>query len=154
VSWRIQRREELKSQSKAYQDGTQTMVPEHSGEEGIRQIKALLGLGGLVTNVNLPNRSQMPGFPADAVVETNAFFSRDSVQPVITAGLPCPLRNLTLQHVENQEGIIAAAMERDLEAAFRVFLNDPMIRTISREDARGLFSYMTEKTLPPSLGYR
>jgi len=153
VSWRIQQREELKSKSKAFRNGTQTMVPEQSGEEGIRQIKALVGLGGLVTNVNLPNRGQMPGFPDDAVVETNAFFSRDSVQPVITEGLPCPLRNLTLQHVENQEGIIDAAMERNLEAAFLVFLNDPLVRAISREDAHKLFTYMTEKTLPPSLGY-
>ncbi|MCL1866589.1 MAG: hypothetical protein FWF82_04195, partial [Oscillospiraceae bacterium] len=100
-----------------------------------------------VTNVTLPNRGQMPNFPLDAVVETNAFFSRDSVQPVITSGLPGPLRNLTLQHVENQEGIINAVMERDLEAAFRVFLNDPLVRPISREDARRLFTNMTEKTL-------
>jgi alpha-galactosidase len=154
VSWRIQQREELMQKSKACREGTLTMTPEHSGEEGIRQIKALLGMGNLVTNVNLPNRGQMPGFPADAVVETNAFFSRDSVQPVITSGLPCPLRNLILQHVENQEGIIDAAMDRDLEAAFRVFLNDPQVRTLSREDARRLFARMTEKTLPPSLGYR
>jgi len=147
VSWRIEQREELKKKSKAYRDGTQTMIAEHSGEEGIRQIKALLGMGSLVTNVNLPNRGQMPGFPAEAVVETNAVFGRDSVQPVITRGLPNPLRNLTMQHVENQEGIIEAALQRDLEAAFKVFLNDPMVRTISREDARRLFNHMTEKTI-------
>jgi alpha-galactosidase len=154
VSWRINRREELKQESRDYRSGAKTLVPENSGEEGIRQIKALLGMGGLVTNVNLPNRGQMPGFPPGAVVETNAFFSRDSVQPVITSGLPNSLRNLTLQHVENQEGIIEAALERDLEKAFRVFLNDPQVRTISREDARELFKHMTAKTLPPSLGYK
>jgi alpha-galactosidase len=153
VSWRIEQREELKRKSSAYREGSETMVPENSGEEGIRQIKALLGLGNLVTNVNLPNRGQMPGFPPGVVVETNAFFSRDSVQPVISGGLPNALRNLTLQHVENQEGIIEAALERDLEKAFRVFLNDPQVRTLSREDARDLFRYMTAKTLSPSLGY-
>ncbi|MDR2434490.1 MAG: alpha-glucosidase/alpha-galactosidase [Treponema sp.] len=153
VSWRIQQRDDLKQKSKAYRDGQETMIPEHSGEEGIRQIKALLGLDSFVTNVNLPNRGQMPGFPSGAVVETNAFFSRDSVQPVITGGMPNPLRNMTLQHVENQEGIIDAALERDLEKAFRVFLNDPQVRTIPREDARELFKLMTSKTLPPSLGY-
>jgi alpha-galactosidase len=154
VSWRIQQREDLKRKSKAYRDGSETLVPKHSGEEGIRQIKALLGLGNLVTNVNLPNQGQMPGFPNGAVVETNAFFSRDSVQPVITGGLPNPLRNITLQHVENQEGIIDAALGRDLEMAFRVFLNDPQVRTLSRGDAQKLFKYMTAKTLPPSLGYK
>jgi alpha-galactosidase len=154
VSWRIQQREDLKKKSNAYREGTETLVPENSGEEGIRQIKALLGLGNLVTNVNLPNQGQMPGFPLGAVVETNAFFSRDSVQPVITQGVPNPLRNLIIQHIENQEGIIAAALERDLEKAFQVFLNDPQVRTLSREDARDLFKYMTGKTLSPSLGYQ
>ena len=154
VSWRIEQREELKQKSKAFRDGKEIMVPEQSGEEGIRQIKALLGLRSLVTNVNLPNRGQMPGLPPDAVVETNAAFSRDNVQALITSGLPCPIRNLTMQHVENQEGIIEAALKRDLEAAFRVFLNDSMVRTLSRDDARILFTHMTEKTLPASMGYR
>jgi len=149
VSWRIQQMEDLKEESKAFREGRKTMEADHSGEEGIRQIKALLGLGNMVTNVNLPNRGQMPGFPAGAVVETNAFFSRDSIQPVITGGLPRPLRILTLQHVENQEGIIDAALRRDFEMAFNVFLNDLQVRNMSREDARRLFTYMTEKTLPP-----
>jgi alpha-galactosidase len=128
-------------------------VPENSGEEGIRQIKALAGLGPFVTNVNLPNRGQMPLFPKDAVVETNAFFSRDSVQPVVTCGMPNPLRGLVLQHIENQEGIVEAAIARDLEEAYRVFLNDPQVRTLNREDARALFKELTERTLPESAGY-
>ncbi|MDR3168165.1 MAG: alpha-glucosidase/alpha-galactosidase [Treponema sp.] len=154
VSWRISYREELKKKSAAYRDGKEALIPENSGEEGIRQIKALLGLGNLVTNVNLPNRGQMPGFPEGAVVETNAFFSRDSVLPLITQGLPGPLANLTLQHVENQEGIVEAALNRDIEAAFKVFLNDPQVRAISREDGRELFKEMTEKTIPPAAGYK
>jgi alpha-galactosidase len=153
VSWRVEQREKLKKQSQAYRDGSETLIPENSGEEGIRQIKALAGLGGLVTNVNLPNRGQMPLFPEGAVVETNAVFSRDSVQPVITGGMPNPLRALVLQHVENQEGIVEAAFARDLEQAFRVFLNDPQVRTLSREDARALFKELTGKTLPAAAGY-
>ena len=148
VSWRIKERENLRKKSQAFRDGLEVMNVEPSGEEGIRQLRALLGLGGLVTNVNLPNKGQAPGFPAGAIVETNAYFSRDSIQPVITAGLPNPLRSLICQHIENQEGIIDAALARDFEAAFRVFLNDVQARTISRDDARRLFVLMTEKTLP------
>jgi alpha-galactosidase len=154
VSWRIAQREDLKAKSRAYRAGAETLKPEKSGEEGIRQIKALLGLGNLVTNVNLPNTGQLPLFPAGAVVETNAFFSRDSVQPLVSKGLPNPLRNLVLQHVWNQEGIVRAAIDRDLEAAFRVFLNDPQLRALERDKARELFNGMTSKTLPPGLGYR
>jgi alpha-galactosidase len=154
VSWRIEQREGLKKRSEAFRNGSEKVVLEKSGEEGIRQIKALLGLGNLVTNVNLPNRGQMPGFPGEAVVETNALFSRDSVQPVITGGMPNPLRSLVLQHVENQEGITEAAFNRDLGQAFRVFLNDPQVRTISRENARDLFRELTAKTIPASQQYR
>jgi alpha-galactosidase len=154
VSWRIMRREELKQKSEAYRSGTEALVPEKSGEEGLRQIRALLGLGNLVTNVNLPNLGQMPDFPMGSVVETNALFSRDNVRPVFAGSLPNPLTNLALQHVENQKEIVQAAIERDLGKAFRVFLNDPQIRTLSREQAQELFNEMTEKTLFPSFEYK
>jgi alpha-galactosidase len=154
VEWRIRKRKVLKKQSESYRNGSETLVPENSGEEGIRQVKALLGLGNLVTNVNLPNSGQMPGFPCGAVVETNAFFSRDSVQPIVTRGLPNPLQNLILEHVFDQEGILKAAIARDLEQAFLVFLNDPQIRGLDREDARELFKLMTSKTIPNSMGYK
>jgi alpha-galactosidase len=154
VSWRISQREELREKSRAYRSGAAIPAPETSGEEGIRQIKALLGLGNLVTNVNLPNTAQLPQFPAGAVVETNAFFSRDSVRPLVSNGLPNPLRNLVLQHVWNQEEIVRAAIARDLEAAFPVFLNDPQLRGLEPDKTRDLFREMTAKTLPPALGYR
>jgi len=154
VSWRVKQREELRAKSLAYRSGKEKLIPENSGEEGIRQIKALLGLGGgLVTNVNLPNQGQAPGFPLGAVMETNAVFSKDHVEPVIQAPLPNPLQSLILQHVENQEGIIQAAFDRDLGAAFKVFLNDPQLRRLSVKDAAALFAEMTSKTLPPSYGY-
>lgn len=151
VSFRIQQREELKKKSRAYQEGKETMPVHHSGEEGIRQMKALLGLGDLVTNVNLPNRGQMPDLPLGAVVETNAFFSRDSVQPVVTNGLPAEIRTLVLHHLTQYQGILEAARERNLEKAYRVFLNDYQIQKLSPQDARELFTSMTTKTLP-SLG--
>jgi alpha-galactosidase len=147
VSWRIEERDRLKAKSAAYKNGTEELIPEDSGEEGIRQIKALLGLGDLVTNVNLPNKGQMPYLPCSAVVETNAFFTRDSVEPVITNGMPSALRSLVAQHVENYEGIVEAALSRNLESAFKVFLHDPQITQLSCEDARKLFNEMTSSTL-------
>jgi alpha-galactosidase len=153
VDYRISKREKLKAMSASYRDGSDTMVPDLSGEEGIRQIKALLGLGDMVTNINLPNNGQMPGFPEGAIVETNAFLSRGSVQPLITNGQPNPLASLTIQHILNQEGVIRAAIDRDLEAAFRIFLNDPQLRALSPAQARELFKEMTGKTIPASQGY-
>jgi alpha-galactosidase len=93
----------------------------------------------------------MPDLPLGAVVETNAFFSRDSVQPVITKGLPAEIRTLVLHHLTQYQGILEAARERNLEKAYRVFLNDYQIQKLSPQDARELFTSMTTKTLP-SLG--
>jgi len=146
VSWRITNREMLKEKAKAYIDGM-PMTPVQSGEEGIKIIKALAGMGDIVTNVNLPNIGQMPGLPQDAVVETNASISRDSIQPLVTDGLPVDITSLVMPHVLAYEGIIDAVFEDDMEKAFRVFSHDLAVQTLPLSDARTLFNEMCAKTL-------
>lgn len=51
-------------------------------------MKALLGLGDLVSNVNIPNHGAIANLPWDAVVEVNALFSRQGVQSVNAARCP------------------------------------------------------------------
>jgi alpha-galactosidase/6-phospho-beta-glucosidase family protein len=46
-----------------------------------------------------------------------------------------------------------AAIARDLERAFLVFMNDPQVRALSEKDARRLFAEMTERTIPRGMGY-
>jgi alpha-galactosidase len=123
-----------------------------SGEEGVRQIKALLGLGDLITNVNLPNRGQAPDLPEGAVVETNAVFSKDSVRPVLAGTLPVPVRNLVMRQVFNQETVVEAGFERDKELAFQAFVNDPLVN-IDLKDAKALFDEMLENTKAYLPGY-
>ena len=41
---------------------------EKTGEEGVLLMKALLGLGDLVTNVNIPNQGQIGNLPVGAAV--------------------------------------------------------------------------------------
>jgi alpha-galactosidase len=151
VSWRIENREKLIQQAQAYRNGTAIMTPVESGEEGLKIIKALLGLGNIVTNVNMPNHGQMPDLPADAVVETNAAFSRDSIQPLVSGGLPADVRALVMPHVLAQEGIIEAVFEGDADRAFRVFSQDLAVQTLSPGDARTLFNEMCSKTLKGTL---
>jgi alpha-galactosidase len=150
VSWRIENRENLKKKSAVFRSGAEKLTPNQSGEEGLKIIKALLGLGNLVTNVNLPNYGQIPGMPGGAVVETNAFFSRDNVQPLFSDGLPADLEGLVSHHVYAQEAIINAVFSRDREKAFRVFSQDFSIQTLTIADARKLFDEMCAKTLGKS----
>ncbi|MCL1930876.1 MAG: alpha-glucosidase/alpha-galactosidase, partial [Treponema sp.] len=146
VSWRVTDREKLKQRAKAYIDGM-PLVPVQSGEEGIKIIKALMGMGNIVTNVNLPNRGQILNLPAGAVVETNAHFSRDNIQPLVTGELPADILALITPHLSAYEGIIEAVFDNDMEKAFRVFSHDLSVQTLPLSDARALFDEMCAQTL-------
>ena len=147
VSWRIKDRENLKLKAIEYSGGKKEMTPVKSDEEGIKIIKALLGFGDITTNVNFPNRGQMPDLPVGAVVETNALFSNNSIDPVLTNGLPVDIRDLVMHHVLAQEGIIDAVFDDDMEKAFRVFSHDFAVQRLLLHDARSLFDEMCKATL-------
>ena len=122
----------------------------NSGEETLRQIKALCGLGDFVTNVNIPNVGQVENNPLEAVVETNAFFSGDSVRPVHAGKVPDALNALIMRIIEEQETVVDAALEGDYEKAFVAFLNNPNV-CLPVDKARELFDkmlYNTRKYLP------
>jgi alpha-galactosidase/6-phospho-beta-glucosidase family protein len=123
---------------------------EASGEEGVKLIKALLGLGDYVANVNLPNQGQMPDLPQGAVVETNALFRLNSVQPVVCRRMPPAISALVSRQVCNQETVLQAALTKDRTLAFKAFVNDPLV-TIGLQEAEELFDQMlknTKKYLP------
>jgi len=150
VKWR---KEDLKNKLKASAgllSGEEKMLLKPSGEETIRQIKAILGLGDFITNVNLPNIGQLDGLPMDTVVETNAIFSRDSVVPIIAGRFPPEVNSLVLRIIINHETILKAGIDRDIDLAFRAFANDPLV-TIEIDEAKELFKRMlnnTKKYLP------
>lgn len=121
-----------------------------SGEEFVQQMRALLGLGDFVTNVNLPNVGQIPNNPLGVVVETNAFFSGDSVRPLYAGEIPPALNALIMRIIEEQEMVVDAALGGDYEKAFVAFLNSPNV-CLSEDKARELFDkmlYNTKEYLP------
>lgn len=116
-----------------------------SGEEYLNQMLALTGHGTRRTNVNLPNCGQMQDIPAGAVVETNALFSKDKVEPIRSGRLPKNVNVLVLRHVLNQESLIQAVFTEDKDLAFQAFLNDPLV-SLPLDDAWRLFNAMLKKT--------
>ena len=54
-SWRKDDLENVLKEVKDFTAGEEKFELEETGEEGVQQIRALLGLGDLVTNVNIPN---------------------------------------------------------------------------------------------------
>ncbi|WP_299092819.1 alpha-glucosidase/alpha-galactosidase [uncultured Metabacillus sp.] len=146
VQWRIDNREELLEKGKRLSEGKEEFVLRSTGEEGVEMIKALLGLGDLVTNVNLPNRGQIQGLPFDAVVETNALFRNDSIQPICAGQLPGPIQNMVSRHIHNQETTFRAALTKDKELAFQAFVQDPLVSQLSPDQASELFEKMLLNT--------
>lgn len=149
VSWRLEDLAERQGDSRQILNGTYELPLTPSGEEGVMLIKALLGLGKMISNVNIPNTyKQIGNLPTDAVVETNALFERDHIRPVIAGDMPEGILELTMPHVENHERVLKAAIECDKELVVEAFLCDPQIKAknLPVEDVRALVDDMIANT--------
>ncbi len=151
VDWRVGDLEKRLLRSAALVSGTEPIRLVPSGEEGHLLIKALLGLGDLVSNVNVPNRGQIENLPLGSVVETNALFRRGEIRPVLAGAIPGSVHALVMRHALNQKNALEAALNRDYPLALSTFLNDPMLDRISPDDGDALLRKMlgaTRKYLP------
>jgi galacturan 1,4-alpha-galacturonidase len=117
-----------------------------SGEEFINQMAALLGLTEFRTNVNLPNIGQMGGIKEGAVVETNAHFSKDNVEPIASGRLPNELNSIVAMHAANHEAVVLSALSGDKDMGFRAFINDPLMHRVDLDDAAKMFEKMLKAT--------
>jgi len=105
------------------------------------QVKALLGMGNLISNICVRNAGQVENLPIGAIVHTNALISRDSVKPVMAGKLPEEVYGLTVRHTVNQSVLVKAVFGKDLDVAFNAFLNDP-IMSLDLNEATVLYKEM------------
>ncbi len=145
VSWRKEDLKKRLAKSERLVKGEEQFEIVDTGEEGVRQIKAIIGLEDLVTNVNLPNRGQVANLPLGAIVETNAVFRRNEVAPILAGSLPASIASMATRHIAYVQMTLEAALEKSSEKAFLAFINDPLV-SISREDARELLHEMLRST--------
>ena len=144
VDWRIGDLKERMQRSDNLISGKEKIDLSGSGEEGHLLLKAILGLGDLLSNVNVPNRGQIPNLPLGAVVETNALFGYDRIEPVHAGPLPANILPLVARHVYNQENTLRTALTCDRALGFTTFMNDPQMAKVSLEDGQKLFDDMLE----------
>ena len=146
VSWRTENLAERLEKSRKLVSGEMDVEMRTTGEEGVLQMRAILGLGGaLVTNVNIPNKGQVPNLPLGAVVETNAVFQDNSVTPVFAGEIPTELYSLISRVCGLQELVSDAIAKRDVDMVFNAFASDPLT-TCTYEEARKLFKEMVLNT--------
>ena len=129
---------------KAWMNGDSKFEIEASGEKAVDLMETLT-LGDMMkTHVDLPNRGQISDLPEEAVVETNALITPNSIKPITAGPMPRQVRNQMQTHVNNHETIVEAAFTGDIDLAFQAFLNDPQIKTLQTETARELFAELIE----------
>ena len=145
VSWRKERQKNLFEQTEKLVNGEEEFKLHPTGEDGVKQIRALIGLEDLCTNVNLPNVGQIPNLPYGAIVETNAQFTSNSVLPVMAGNVPENILPLVGRICSEQEMILTATVDRDVEKVFNAFASDPLVR-LPIDKARELFNEMVDNT--------
>ena len=146
VAWRKNDLTKRLEKSARLLSGEEQFKLKDSGEEGVNQIRALLGLHKLVTNVNLPNRGQIANLPLGSVVETNAVFSADSVIPVMAGELPESIcEKISVVSRENDRAV-EAAFSQDLKLCFEVFCESHLLRELTQEQKKALFEEMYQGT--------
>ncbi len=153
VDWRMQDLEYRLNKSKRLMTGEEEISLDKSGEEGTLLIKALLGIGRVISNVNNPNHGQIANLPFGTVVETNAIFSRNSIKAVMVGNVPDKILELLQPHVRNQDYILQAAFDCDKDLVLKAFQNDPLVKAanLSIEQITTLMNTMlinTKKYLP------
>lgn len=145
VSWRKNDLVERIARSNRLYSGEEKFELHETGEEGINQIRAIMGCGDLVTNVNIINKGQIPNLPIGAIVETNALFTSGTVTATLAGAVPKEIHSLISRVCANQQIITEAAMNRDLNLAFTAFLNDPLMK-LTTEKAKELYIRMLNNT--------
>lgn len=149
VAWRKEDLGNRLARSRRLVSGEEALELEPTGEEGILLIKALCGLGRVVSNVNIPNTArQIPNLPENALVETNAVFERDHIRPIYAGAVPEAIRALLLLHIENHERVLEAALHPDAGLLLSAFRTDPLLRGKNRteEELRALLRDMVRNT--------
>ncbi len=117
-----------------------------SGEELVRLLRAILGLETVVSNVNMPNRGQMPGLPYGSIVETNCVFTNGFVKPVTAKPLPDAVLALVQRNCANIDLTCQGIRERNMDKIFAAFLNQPLCSGLDFAQARTLFDAMCQST--------
>ncbi len=144
VSTRIKITENGNASAIRIKEGKEDVQIHPSGEEGIAQIKAILGGKRLITNVNMPNRGQIPNLPRGAVVETNAVFRLDSVEPIHSGDMPGFQMAMTKRHIRNHNLLIEAFKTKDLKPALLALKLDAATEHLHPEEIEEMFEDITE----------
>lgn len=120
--WKAEGKERLDE----YLSGKKVLPDKHSREAVANIIEAIINGGELIDVINLPNKGQISNLPKGSIVETLGVVNSIGFTPFVVGELPEQILNLVRPHVINQNMIVEAALEGDMDKAFWALYNDPM----------------------------
>lgn len=146
VSWRWGDLARRLERSTKLLSGEETWELKATGEEGTVQIRALLGLGNFVTNINTVNRGQIANLPEGAIVETNAAFRDSTVSPVYAGRVPDSIYPLISRALRENEMALDSAFSLDISVCRENFKKLNMLKKLTDSEKDTLFTEMYEGT--------
>jgi alpha-galactosidase len=146
VDWREADQAKKIAESIEMAEGKKQFNVVKSTEEAVDLMKALLGFGTIVSNVNMPNKGQMPQMPLGSIVETNCVFSNDQVKPVVSDPLPSAVANMVYRACANIDTCYEGIKERNLGKIYTSFANQALCNTLTMEQSKELFKEMCYNT--------
>ena len=146
VAWRKEHLLVRLGRSERLLSGEDVYQLKDSGEEGTLQIRALLGLEKMITNVNLPNVGQIPNLPTGTIVETNAAFRNDSLQPVFAGNVPDSIYPLISRAARENDNMLDAGFSLDLSYAYKLFAETRSVQNLTEAQKEDLFKTMCKGT--------
>lgn len=142
VFFRERQQEEKIAETIEMAEGRKEFPLIRSAEVAVEIMQAVAGFGTFISNVNFPNRGQMPQMPLGSIVETNCVFSNGQIKPVLSNPLPTAVAGLVLRCLNNVDVCYEGIKERDLDKVFASFLNQPLCGTLDFAQAEALFKEM------------
>ncbi len=146
VDWRIANQEKQIRESIEMAQGRMDVPLAPSGEALVTMLRGIMGLETVITNVNLPNRGQMPGMPLGSIVETNCIFTNGFVDPIVSRPLPAGALALVRRNCDNIDLLSDGIALRDEDKIFAAFINQPLCAGLGPDEARQLFETMRVST--------
>ncbi len=129
--------------SKKMLNGEEYLEYDYSGTDCLAQIKALLGQKDIMTNVVYLNSGQVNNLDKGSIVETNALFSENYLKPVFAGCVSNNTLLLTEKIINNTNKLVDSVLNKDLECAFNVFLDEPSI-ILNLNKSNNLYKEMIE----------
>ena len=129
----------MRKKNKIFKDDE--LYIEKAKEEGVDILRALFGDCDLYSNCNLPNRGQITYLPKDRIVETNGYFTINSITPSVAKEPPILIQNMIRRVSDVQDATLKAIYEDDNDLLFSAFIMDPLMK-LPIKKAKELFDEM------------